>query len=96
MSFFRKKTAQTTAPENHRLVASISDTIASAIFQEILRDNEIPFICRQPGAGGYIKILTGGLLSSDSIYVNDSDFARADELYRAYFEADAADGTNGE
>lgn len=90
----RKKTE--TAPAGQRLVACIDDSIAAGIFQEILRDNGIPFICSQPGAGGYIKILTGGLLVSDSIYVNDEDYERAAELYRAYFESDAGDNPDGE
>ncbi len=92
----RKKERKEQAPDGQRLVACIDDSIAAGIFQEILRDNGIPFICSQPGAGGYIKILTGGLLVSDSIYVNNEDYERAAELYRAYFESDAGDTSEGE
>ncbi len=74
----------------------ISDLVASAIFQEILKDNEIPFVCRQPGAGGYIKILTGGLLTTDEIIVEEDDFERASELYEAYFNAENTEETEAE
>lgn len=98
MSFWGKKKKAESEPEGRKLVATIDDSIAAGIFQEILRDNGIPFLCSQPGAGGYIKILTGGLLVSDSIYVNDEDYERASELYNAYFGAAAQpdENTDGE
>lgn len=89
MKFWGKKKETEPLQTDKRLVASIDDSIAAGIFQEILRDNGIPFICSQPGAGGYIKLLTGGLLVSDNIYVNNDDFERASELYRAYFGSES-------
>lgn len=67
------------------IAAVIANTVDSEIYQDILKNNNIPFICRQRGAGGYIKILTGGLLIADSIYVKESDLKKAGELYKAYF-----------
>lgn len=100
MKLWGKKKEKELPPAGQRLVASIDDSIAAGIFQEILRDNGIPFICSQPGAGGYIKILTGGLLVPDSIYVNEEDYEQARELYDAYFGAEAEaqqpENTDGE
>lgn len=79
--FTRRKKEET--PE-YVLAATVPDTVASEIFQEILRDNGIPFVSRQMGAGGYIKILTGGLLVPDDIYVRPEHLERSQELYNAY------------
>ena len=70
------------------LVAVIENTTESEIFQDILRENNIPFICRQEGAGAYLKVLAGGLLVADSIYVEESNLQRAKELYEAYLKTE--------
>lgn len=84
MGLFKRKKKETN--KNDGCSIYITDKIASSIFQEILKDNGIPFVCRQPGAGGYIKIVTGGLLTTDEITVDESEFERATSLYQAYFE----------
>ncbi len=89
MKFWGKK-AKDKTDENRKSI-HIADRVASSIFQEILKDNGIPFICRQPGAGGYIKIVTGGLFTTDEIILNESDFEEAQSLYDAYFTAEAVE-----
>ena len=89
MKFWGKK-AQKDSEKKQRSI-HISDLVASSIFQEILKDNNIPFMCRQPGAGGYIKIVTGGLFTTDEIIVDESDYDAALSLYHAYFEAETAE-----
>lgn len=84
MGLFKRKKKETDKKEGRSIY--ITDKIASSIFQEILKDNGIPFVCRQPGAGGYIKIVTGGLLTTDEITVDESEYERANSLYQAYFE----------
>ncbi len=85
---FWKKNAEEKNSGEPVLVATIPNTVLSEIYQDMLRENGIPFICRQQGAGGYLKILTGGLLAADSIYVNERDYERAYELYKIYVEAE--------
>jgi len=68
------------------VAAVISNTVSSEIYQDMLKSNGIPCICRQQGAGGYLKILTGGLLVVDVIYVNERDLEKAQEIYNTYFE----------
>ena len=78
-----KKNSDTSMPV---LAAAIANTVSSEIYQDLLKENNIPFVCRQQGAGGYLKILTGGLLVTDSIYVNPRDYDRARELYENYID----------
>ena len=87
MGFWKKK-AKENEDSQPVQVAAIPNTVLSEIYQDMLRENEIPFICRQQGAGGYLKILTGGLLVVDSIYVNERDYEKARELYEIYVEAE--------
>ncbi len=72
------------------LAAVIQNTVSSEIYQDMLRENGIPFICRQQGAGGYIKILTGGLFIADNIYVSADNLDRAKEIYNIYIETDSS------
>lgn len=84
MSFFKKKISDD--PKEPILVASISNTVLSGMYQDILKSHNIPFLCRNQGAGGYIKVLTGGFLIADNIYVKKSDFENAKNLYNTYIE----------
>lgn len=83
--FVKKEEKEDTQPV---LAAIIQNTVSSEIYQDMLKENGIPFVCRQQGAGGYIKILTGGLFIADSIYVNERDLERARELFENYIETD--------
>ncbi|MBE6786841.1 MAG: hypothetical protein E7537_00670 [Ruminococcaceae bacterium] len=66
-------------------VASIMPAF-SGVYCEILKENGIPFINREHRTGGYLRIVTGGLLIPDDFYVNESDYKRAFELYKAFIE----------
>lgn len=90
MGFFKKAEKKEKDKSKPVLAAVIQNTVSSEIYQDMLRENGIPFICRQQGAGGYIKILTGGLFIADSIYVNADDLDRAKELYETYIETDGS------
>ncbi len=84
--FFKKKNKTADIDKNDPVIAAvIPNTVDSEIYQDILKKNNIPFVCRQRGAGGYLKILTGGFLIADSIYVKSSDLGQAKELYEAFF-----------
>ena len=87
LNFFKKKDTNKINGKEPVIAAVIGNTVDSEIYQDILKNNGIPFICRQMGAGGYLKILTGGFLVADSIYVKESDLVKAAELYEAYFNS---------
>lgn len=88
MFLFCKKRRKNKNENEPILVAVIENTVSSEIFQNILKENEIPFICKQQGAGGYIKIAMGSLFATDTIYVNPENAEKAKELYEAYLETE--------
>ena len=81
--FFKQKKEK----ENNGLVFVTSVIPAfSGVYAEILKENGIPFLSREQRTGGYLRIVTGGLLIPDDFYVNESDYNRAFELYKAFIE----------
>ena len=89
--FFKKRKRED--KKEPRLVAVIPNTVNSEIYQDLLKENGIPFICNQLGAGGYIKIVAGSLLVTDRIYVNDEDYEKAKELFDLYIESENSEIT---
>ncbi len=79
--FSKKKKTEQNEPV---MVASISDNALSEMYQDILKADNIAFICRQQGVGGIFKITSGGLWINDNIYVNKEDYERALEIYNVY------------
>ena len=70
MSFFKRKKEEK-KDENEPVVAAIiNNPVSSAVFQDMLKENGIPFICRQEGAGGSVKLLLGGGIVPDYILVS--------------------------
>ena len=88
MSFFKRKKEET-KDENEPVVAAIiSNPVSSAVFQDMLKENGIPFVCRQQGAGGSVKLLLGGGIVPDYIFVSAKNYERARELYEVYLETE--------
>ena len=84
MSFFKRK-KENKQEENEPVVAAvITNPVSSAVFQDMLKENGIPFVCRQQGAGGSVKLLLGGGIVPDYILVSPKNYARARELYEVY------------
>ncbi len=98
MSFFKRKKEET-KDENEPVVAAIiTNPVSSAVFQDMLKENGIPFVCRQQGAGGSVKLLLGGGIVPDYIFVSAKNYERARELYEVYLlnEPENWDGDSGE
>ena len=74
-----------------RLTFSLSE-----IYQDMLRENGIPFVCRQEGAGGYLKILLGVGIIPDNIYVAEKNYERAREIYEAYLLTEPPEDDDGD
>ena len=55
-------------------------------------------MCRQQGAGGSVKLLLGGGIVPDYIFVSAKNYERARELYEVYLlnEPDDLDGDSEE
>ena len=92
MSLFRRK------KENEKpvLAAVIRNPVISGIYEDLLRTNQIPYLIRQEGAGGYVKILLGGGIVPDCFYVAPGDLAKARELYTAYLDTEIKEPENEE
>lgn len=98
MSFFKRQ-KEHKQDENEPVVAAIiSNPVSSAVFQDMLKENGIPFICRQHGAGGSVKLLLGGGIVPDYILVSARNYGRARELYEVYLlnETKTQDSACGE
>ena len=92
MSFFKRKKEEK-KDENEPVVAAIiSNPVSSAVFQDMLKENGIPFVCRQEGAGGSVKLLLGGGIVPDYIFVSARNYERARELYEVYILNENEDG----
>ena len=92
MSFFKRKKEET-KDENEPVVAAIiTNPVSSAVFQDMLKENGIPFVCRQQGAGGSVKLLLGGGIVPDYILVSDKNYERARELYEVYLLNEPEEG----
>ena len=84
MSFFKRK-KENRQDENEPVVAAIiSNPVSSVVLQDMLKENGIPFVCRQQGAGGSVKLLLGGGIVPDYILVSAENYERARELYEVY------------
>jgi len=53
---------------------------------EILKENGIPFIRRDEGAGSYLNATWGSNSGTKKIYVSSDDFNKADELLKIFNE----------
>ncbi|MEE1238762.1 MAG: hypothetical protein UHO61_02425 [Acutalibacteraceae bacterium] len=84
MSFFKRKKEENKEENGPVVAAIISNPVSSAVFQDMLKENGIPFICRQEGAGGSVKLLLGGGIVPDYIFVSAKNYNRARELYEVY------------
>ncbi len=72
---------------NPVLLATMEDVVSSDIFKDILIDNKIPFSSSQ-GETGSIRVLFGGGLVGEEIYVDSEDFEKADKLYEEFVNSE--------
>ena len=92
MSFFKRKKEEKKDENEPVIAAIINNPVSSAVFQDMLKENGIPFICRQEGAGGSVKLLLGGGIVPDYILVSAKNYERARELYEVYLLNETEDG----
>lgn len=76
--------------EGVSLLATLYDDVSAAMYEEILRDADIPFLRKDRGAGGAMRIIMGASLSAVDIYVPADRLDEAVALF-AEVEIDEAD-----
>ena len=74
--------------KNPVLLASFEDVVSAEIFKDILKDNDIPFAGNEED-GASVRVVFGGGLVSEEIYVDNSDFEKANGLYEEFLESEA-------
>ncbi len=84
---FERLESELEAIHNPVLVASCEDVITAEIFRDVLTDNGIAYTddTRENAA---IKVLFGGGLSAENVYVDESNFEKAKELYEQVLNAE--------
>ena len=73
---------------NPVLAASVEDVVTAEIFRDLLRENEIPFSCDEADPEAAMKLTFGGGFVAEDIYVDESDLAKAEELYEQVLNAE--------
>lgn len=69
------------------LLASLDDVVSSEILKDLLSENGIPFSCDTEDEGT-LKVTFGGSFSADDIYVDESDFERANQIYEDFLNSE--------
>ncbi|MEE1238761.1 MAG: hypothetical protein UHO61_02420, partial [Acutalibacteraceae bacterium] len=72
---------------NPVLLASVDDVVSSEILKDLLIENGIPFSC-DSAEDGTLKVNFGGSFTADDIYVDDSDFEKANRLYEDFLNSE--------
>lgn len=70
------------------LLATIEDVVSAEIFEDILTDNKILFSDNSAEVQNSMRVTFGGSFVSLDIYVDDSDFERAKELYEEFLASE--------
>ena len=74
--------------ENPVLLATLDDVVSAEILRDILNSNGIPNSGSESDEGA-MKVLFGGAFVAEEIYVDSSDFEKADELYKEFLESES-------
>ena len=74
------------------LLASFFDPVSLAIAEEMLNDAKIPYLNKERGCGGAVRILVGYQSFGTDLYVKKEDEERAGDLLAPLFEQTEQDG----
>ena len=66
------------------LLKSVNNNFDLGMVTNILEENKIPFILKDPGAGSYMRIISGQSFSGTNIYVEEASFERAVEILKNF------------
>ena len=79
-------------------LATFTEPVSLAIAEEMLHDNDIPYLKKERGCGGVVRILTGYQSFGTDLYVRPEDEERANDVLSPLFEEADAEATeeNGE
>ncbi len=70
---------------NPTFLTKFEDVVSAEIFEDILKENEIPSISAENEEGS-MKVLFGGSFFAKEIFVDENDFSKAQELLKEFLE----------
>ena len=70
------------------LLRTFHDDVSVAMAEEVLRDEEIPFIKKDRGSGGVVRIISGYSMYGTDLFVAPDDLEKASALMEALFDVD--------
>jgi len=73
---------------NPTLLASVEDVVSAEILEDILTDNGIMFSDNSAEVENSMRVTFGGGFVSLEIYVDDSDYEKAKELYEEFLASE--------
>ncbi|MBR2579054.1 MAG: hypothetical protein IKE41_02815, partial [Clostridia bacterium] len=74
---------------------TVHNSYELGVTESILKDNKIPYIVRESGAGGFLKITTGALLTDADIMIERSYLDKAKDLTYMLNSGEHAEHQNG-
>ena len=77
--------------EGVSLLTTLYDTVAAELVSALLTEEGIPFLRKDRGTGGMMRILAGTTLSPIDIYVPDALLTKAREVLQATAAEDGED-----
>ncbi len=79
-------------------LATFTEPVSLAIAEEMLHDNGIPYLKKERGAGGVVRILVGYQSFGTDLFVRPEDEEKANEVLMPLFEEAEAEAAeeNGE
>jgi len=69
-----------------QLLVTLEDVVSAEIFKDILKENNIPYFSDSSAGAGVMQVLFGGSFIAENIYVDKSDYDKADSLYTEFLE----------
>ena len=79
-------------------LVTFTEPVSLAIAEEMLRDADVPYLKKERGCGGVVRIITGFQSFGTDLFVRPEDEEKANEILTPLFEAAEAEneGDNGE
>ena len=74
--------------EGISLLATLYDDVSVAMYEDVLREADIPYLKKDRGAGGAMRIIMGASLHAVDIYVQE---ARLDEALALFAVEESED-----
>ena len=80
---------QPAGDEELSLLRTFHDDVSATMAEEVLRDEGIPFVKKDRGSGGAVRIITGYSMYGTDFLVAPEDLEKACALMEALFDVDA-------